>query len=125
MPGGPIGNYNLGYTATHEVGHYLGLAHTFDDGVKGCIGHGDHVDDTPFMVEPTSGCPADGTKDTCPKKPGFDPIHNYMDYSYDICYTEFTRGPGGAHAEAVRALAPEARLTWCSRGRAVRLSPEL
>ena len=92
LPGGPITNYNLGYTATHEVGHYLGLAHTFDDGVKGCIGHGDYVDDTPFMVEPTSGCPTDGTKDTCPKKPGFDPIHNYMDYSYDICYTEFTQG---------------------------------
>jgi hypothetical protein len=92
LPGGPITNYNLGYTATHEVGHYLGLAHTFDDGVKGCIGHGDYVDDTPFMVEPTSGCPADGTKDSCPKKPGFDPIHNYMDYSYDICYTEFTQG---------------------------------
>jgi len=88
MPNGPIANYNLGYTATHEVGHYLGLPHTFE---KGCIGHGDYIDDTPFMLEPTSGCPADGTKDTCPK-PGFDPIHNYMDYSYDICYTEFTQG---------------------------------
>ena len=92
LPGGPIANYNLGYTATHEVGHYLGLAHTFDDAVKGCIGHGDYVDDTPFMVEPTSGCPDDDTKDSCPKRPGYDPIHNYMDYSYDICYTEFTQG---------------------------------
>jgi hypothetical protein len=89
MPGGEIGNYNLGYTTTHEVGHYLGLAHTFQ---KGCKAPGDRVDDTPFMLEPTSGCPADGTKDTCPKKPGLDPIHNYMDYSYDICYTEFTEG---------------------------------
>ena len=88
MPNGPIANYNLGYTATHEVGHYLGLPHTFE---KGCIGHGDYIDDTPFMLVPTSGCPTDGTKDTCPE-PGFDPIHNYMDYSYDICYTEFTQG---------------------------------
>ena len=86
MPGGPIANFNLGFTATHEVGHYLGLAHTFE---KDCRGHGDYVDDTPAMSVPTSGCPAG--KDTCPE-PGLDPIHNYMDYSFDSCYTEFTAG---------------------------------
>lgn len=89
LPGGGIANYNLGYTATHEVGHYLGLPHTFE---QGCIGHGDYVDDTPYMSVPTSGCPADGTKDTCTRGTGTDPIHNFMDYSYDICYTEFTQG---------------------------------
>ncbi len=90
LPGGFIPDFNLGFTATHEVGHYLGLEHTFYDAVKGCIGHGDFVDDTPFMVEPTSGCPPG--KDSCPRKPGLDPIHNYMDYSDDVCYTEFTPG---------------------------------
>jgi hypothetical protein len=80
------GRYDQGETATHEAGHWLNLAHTFDGG---CNHWGDHVDDTPPMLVPTSGCPAG--KDTC-REPGLDPIHNYMDYSYDSCYTEFTRG---------------------------------
>jgi len=84
MLGGHIDNFNLGHTATHEVGHYLGLAHTFE---QGCDGHGDYVNDTPAMSVPTSGCPLG--KDTCPE-PGVDPIHNYMDYSWDSCYSQFT-----------------------------------
>lgn len=89
LPGGFIGPYNDGYTATHEVGHWLGLAHTFE---QGCIGHGDFVDDTPAMEIPTSGCPRGEDKDTCPRDAGLDPIENYMDYSYDECYTGFTQG---------------------------------
>ena len=50
------------------------------------------MDDTPAQKVPTSGCPPDNTQDTCPKDPGFDPIHNFMDYSYDQCYTELTQG---------------------------------
>jgi hypothetical protein len=87
VPGGFIDNFNLGFTATHEVGHWLGLAHTFD---KGCFGDGDRVDDTPAMSVPTSGCPVG--KDTCVKEAGLDPIHNYMDYSDDPCYNQFTPG---------------------------------
>lgn len=81
--------YDLGFTAVHETGHWLGLEHTF---YGGCNAKGDYVDDTPAMKTPTSGCPADGTKDTCPRDPGFDPIHNFMDYSYDLCYEELTQG---------------------------------
>jgi hypothetical protein len=55
----------------------------------GCSAKGDFVADTPPERTPTSGCPAG--KDTC-AAPGLDPIHNYMDYSYDSCYTEFTAG---------------------------------
>jgi hypothetical protein len=87
MPGGPYGDhYSLGGTLTHEAGHWLGLAHTFEGG---CGAKGDLVADTPAERTPTTGCPEG--KDTCSKE-GFDPIHNYMDYSYDSCYTQFTPG---------------------------------
>ena len=80
------GRYDQGETATHETGHRLNLEHTF---YRGCSAKGDFVDDTPPEKTPTSGCPEG--KDTC-SAPGLDPIHNYMDYSYDSCYTELTAG---------------------------------
>jgi hypothetical protein len=89
MPGASptfAGLYDLGLTLVHEAGHWFNLEHTF---FGGCNAKGDFVADTPPMRVATRGCPEG--KDTCPE-PGLDPIHNYMDYSDDRCYTEFTAG---------------------------------
>jgi hypothetical protein len=79
--------FNEGATMTHEVGHWMGLFHTFQGG---CFGNGDFVDDTPAQQAPTFGCPI--PQDSCSNNPGLDPVNNFMDYSDDACLTEFSQG---------------------------------
>ena len=87
-------SYDLGFTLRPRGGplvrpgtHLLRRLHA----------NGDAVEDTPAEPVPTSGCPEG--KDTC-SDAGLDPIHNYMDYSYDACYTEFTQGQAARQQDA-------------------------
>jgi hypothetical protein len=91
-PAGPP--YDQGRTATHELGHYFGLEHTFRGGCAAasspaCYSTGDLICDTNSEHNSTDGCP--GGKTTCGTP---DPIDNYMDYSDDTCMEMFTMEQG-------------------------------
>lgn len=78
--------YGLGRTTTHEVGHYLGLHHTFQGGCHsgGCYTAGDLICDTNKESAPNySGCSRSSCSST-------DPVQNFMDYSEDACMDHFT-----------------------------------
>lgn len=92
-----VAPYNKGRTATHEIGHWLGLWHPFDNGCGGltpttCLGSGDRVCDTPSDNTEGSGC--DTTTNDCIDTPIDlpDNAENFMDYLADSCINMFTLG---------------------------------
>lgn len=83
-----LNNYDLNKSLTHEMGHYLGLYHTFrlTNGCaeeSNCNAQGDQICDTP----PTTGSAGCSALD-CPETM----VENYMDYGYDQCVHAFTEG---------------------------------
>ncbi|TFK21549.1 hypothetical protein FA15DRAFT_645464 [Coprinopsis marcescibilis] len=88
LPSNPDGApHRIGKTLTHEVGHWVGLFHTFENSTQ-CTGNGDFVDDTSLQKNPT------GVLDGCVERnscgAGLDPVDNFMDYSSDECRSKFT-----------------------------------
>lgn len=89
LPGGSMYGLNEGDTLVHEMGHYLGLLHTFGS-EGGCTeAEGDLVTDTPLESTPNYGCTA---RDSCPDHAGMDPTDNFMDYTMDKCMFRFSEG---------------------------------
>jgi hypothetical protein len=82
-----VAGYEMGKTTVHEIGHWLGLKHTWGDAQCG----DDFVSDTPTQSDYTIGCPS-GVHISCNNAPTGDMYMNYMDYTNDACVNIFTEG---------------------------------
>jgi len=80
--------YTLGRTATHEVGHWLGLKHIWGDSNCGS----DDVDDTPTQSSYNYNCPSFPKMSSCSPNANGDMFMNYMDLTNDVCMNIFTQG---------------------------------
>lgn len=87
LPNGASAPYNLGDQTVHQVGHWLGLYHTYQ---AACGDHGDLVSDTAATNAPAFGCPIG--RDTCGDDDSMDPVRNFMDATDDACMNTFTDG---------------------------------
>ena len=97
--------YNLGRTATHEVGHYFNLRHIWGDATCG----NDFVSDTPLHNTSNGGCPTYPHYSTCSGNP-VEMTMNYMDYTYDACMYMFTQGQASRMQATYAVGGPRASL---------------
>ena len=88
---GPGAVFNQGDTATHEIGHWLNLYHTFQGS---CSRLNDYVTDTPAQVAGNNVIVCNPRLDTCRPhgKRSRDPVRNFMNYTDDVCLNQFTWG---------------------------------
>jgi hypothetical protein len=88
--------YPAGLILAHEIGHYLGLFHTFETffnpARERCADPGDFVDDTPAQSSGTPGFCFLNVLDSCPAMPGKDDIANFMNYTTEACLQHFSPG---------------------------------
>ncbi|MBC8173346.1 MAG: fibronectin type III domain-containing protein, partial [Chitinophagales bacterium] len=89
--GSAVAPFNLGRTATHEVGHWLNLYHIWGDDGTSC-GGSDLVADTPNQADETYNCPGGTIRISCSNGPDGDMYQNYMDYTDDGCMNLYTSG---------------------------------
>lgn len=133
-----IAPFDQGRTATHEIGHFLGLYHTFEtegdcDGgsESNCASSGDFICDTPSEQDPLFGCPANPVN-TCQDAPcdKVDLIKNYMNFTDDACMDHFTKGQTVrmqfvlASQRANLVLPSNLLLTGCDTAGIIKTRPE-
>ena len=80
--------FNKGRTATHEIGHWMGLRHIWGDESCGS----DEVDDTPSQSGYNYNCPVYPKRSNCSPDNNGDMFMNFMDYTNDGCMNMFTYG---------------------------------
>ena len=113
-----IARYNMGRTAVHETGHYLGLLHIWGDDGSACTGDdfkslttvgsscvlpaglfnpsgqgntASDIGDTPNQASETDNCPTGIVTDACSSTPPGKMYQNFLDYTQDACYSMFTK----------------------------------